>query len=190
MSTSTASPMYLTGSIANEGVVAKVGLAVAGALLTAALAQFEIPMWPVPITGQTLGVLIAGAALGWRLGGMSQLLYLGMGALGAPVFAGGAGSVEHFIGPTVGYLIAFPIAAAMVGWMAQARLDRHVGTAMVTFVIGTIFIFVSGTAGLMAVLGLDLMAAVQVGIVPFIPGAIIKSGIAAVALPLLWRLRA
>ncbi|MPZ52050.1 MAG: biotin transporter BioY [Acidimicrobiia bacterium] len=181
-------PGVLAYRFADRSLVWTVALTLGGALLTSVFAQFEIPMWPVPITGQTLAVLVAGAALGMRIGVASQILYLIMGLVNAPVFSGGGFGVEHFVGPTVGYLIGFPIAAGLVGWLAEKRLDRTVMTAIVTFVLGTILIYATGMAGLMVVLDYGVAEAFAVGVVPFLIGGVIKAAIAATVLPLAWRL--
>jgi biotin transport system substrate-specific component len=159
----------------------------AGSLAVAALAQVAIPLpWtPVPITGQTLGVLLVGAALGAKRGGAALLLYLAEGAAGLPFFAGGVGGAQVFLGPTGGYLIGFPLAAAAVGWLAERGWDRHVGSTALAMLIGTAIPFATGAAWLGVFVGFD--RAVALGVVPFLPGAVIKIGVAAAALPLAWR---
>jgi biotin transporter BioY len=94
---------------------------IAFSLVTAACAQFSfhLPFSPVPITGQTFAVLLSGAVLGWRRAFMSQLVYLAEGAAGLPVFADGAGSVLHLVGPSGGFLLCFPLAAALVGYLVE-----------------------------------------------------------------------
>src|SRR5262245_66544525 len=95
-------------------------LVLAASLLTAGAAQLEIrlPWTPVPITGQTFAVLLSGAVLGARRAFLAQALYLGCGAVGMPVFSGGGFGAQHLVGPTAGYLIAFPFAAALTGFLA------------------------------------------------------------------------
>jgi biotin transport system substrate-specific component len=118
------------------------------ALATAFGARLEIPHEPVPYTLQTMVVLLAGALLGARNGALSQLFYLGLGIAGAPVFAGGAFGYAVLLGPTGGYLLAFPVAAALTGYLLR---ERHTLlwtlTAMVS---GTLLIFAAGTAHLYA----------------------------------------
>ncbi len=188
MTTRTANPPVLAYRFADRSVAWTVALTVVGALFTAIFAQFVVPMWPVPITGQTFAVLVAGAALGARIGIASQVLYLIMGALSAPVFADGAAGVEHFVGPTVGYLVGFPIAAGLVGWLAEKRMDRTVTSAVIIFVLGTILIYATGLAGLMAVLDYGVAEAFAVGVVPFLIGGAIKAALAAVVIPTAWKL--
>ncbi len=90
-----------------------------GTLVLAASSQVSVPMVPVPMTMQTLAVTLVGALYGWRLGGLTILVWLAQGALGLPVFAGGSGGFVRFFGPTAGYLLAFPIAGALTGWLVE-----------------------------------------------------------------------
>jgi len=116
------------------------------AAATALSARLEIPHDPVPFTLQTMVVLLAGAFLGARNGAVSQLLYLGAGILGAPEFAGGAFGAARLVGPTGGYLIAFPLAAAAIGYLLRERLSLvWTLTAMVS---GLVIIFAVGMAHL------------------------------------------
>lgn len=118
------------------------------AVATAIGARFEIPHQPVPFTLQTMVVLLAGAFLGPRNGALSQLLYLGAGALGLPVFAGGAPGFMHLIGPTGGYLLAFPAAAAVAGYLVTLR--RSLPWTVLSMFAGLLVIFSSGTLHLYA----------------------------------------
>lgn len=110
-----------------KNIAGQVALVVAGSLLVALLAQVSIPLpfTPVPVTGQTLGVLLVGGALGSRLGAASLALYLGEGAIGLPVFAGGVGGLP--VGPTGGYLVGFVLMAYVVGYLAERGWDRSWG---------------------------------------------------------------
>lgn len=159
----------------------------AGSLLVAALAQVAIPLpWtPVPITGQTLGVLLVGAALGAGRGGAALLLYLAEGAAGLPFFAGGVGGAQVFLGPTAGYLIGFPLAAFAVGMLAERGWDRRVATTAAAMAAGTAILFTTGALWLGVFVGFE--RAFALGVAPFLPGAVIKIGVAAAALPLAWR---
>ena len=126
-------------------------LVVAAAALTALAAQWYIilPFTPVPITGQTFAVLLTGAALGWKLGAAGQLLYVGVGALGARVFSEESSGVVVVLGATGGYLIGFILAAGLVGWMAEHRQDRTFPTMFTAFIAGSAVIYVCGVIGLM-----------------------------------------
>lgn len=170
--------------------VMSVTLVVAAAALTALAAQWRIllPFTPVPITGQTFAVLLTGAALGWQLGAAGQLLYLGIGALGLPVFAEGEAGFEVFSGATGGYLIGFVAAAALVGWMAEHRQDRTFATMFTAFIVGSAVIYVVGAIGLMIATGWSLEEAVAGGVVPFLLGDLIKATAAGVLLPGAWKL--
>jgi biotin transport system substrate-specific component len=163
-------------------------LVVAASLLTAAAAQVAVPLpfSPVPLTGQTFAVLLAGAVLGARRGALAQLLYLAQGAAGLPFFAGGAGGAHVFAGPTAGYLLAFPLAAALTGALAERGWDRRFGTMLAAMLLGSAVIFVCG----MAVLARFVPPAqlLPAGLVPFVPGDLVKAALAAVAFPATWRI--
>lgn len=163
---------------------------VAAAGLTALAAQWRIPLpfTPVPITGQTFAVLLAGAALGGRLGATSQLLYLAAGAVGLPVFTEASGGPDTFLGPTAGYLVGFVVAAAVVGRLAEARRDRRVLTATASFVAGTAVIYAFGVAGLVVNTGMPVAEAFAKGVVPFLVGDAVKAAVAGLALPAAWKL--
>lgn len=165
-------------------------LVVAAAALTALAAQWRIqlPFTPVPITGQTFAVLLTGAALGWKLGAAGQMLYVAVGALGAPVFTRASGGIEVIQGATGGYLIGFIFAAGLVGWMAEHRQDRTFATMFTAFILGSVVIYAFGVVGLMAATGANLLEGVELGVVPFLLGDLIKGAAAGVLLPGAWRL--
>src|SRR2546429_9113927 len=112
-------------SLAPLDLVKQVGLVIGFSLLTALAAQAIIPIGPIPITGQTFAVLLTGALLGSRLGAMAMIAYLVEGASGLPFFSGGHGGLLHLMGPTGGYLIAFPAAAYITGAFAEHGWDRR-----------------------------------------------------------------
>jgi len=183
-------PVIIGRSVTSNRVLA--ALAVVGfAGLTALMAQIEIPLGftPVPITGQTFAVLLAGAGLGARLGASSQLLYLAAGMVGFPVFAGGSGGFEVFTGSTVGYLIGFVLAAALVGRLAERGQDRNVNTAITAFLAGSAVIYLCGAIGLMATAGMDFTTAVELGVTPFVFGDLLKAVAAGTLVPIAWKLR-
>ena len=169
-----------------SGLLRDVVLVLVGSWLVALLAQIQVPMWPVPITGQTLGVLLVGALLGSRLGATSMIAYIMQGAMGLPFFAGGAAGTAVLVGPTAGYLAGFVVAAFVVGWLAERSWDRHMGKAVLAMLIGNLIIYAIGLAWLSRFTGLDTV--LSVGMIPFIPGDIIKTIIAAGLLPLGWKL--
>lgn len=163
-------------------------LILTGSLIIALLAQIRIylPFTPVPITGQTFGVLLIAMALGARRGSAAILLYLLQGLAGLPVFAGGKTGIAHLAGPTGGYLIGFFAAAFLVGWLAEKHWDRTWSKVCATFVLGEIVIYLFGVIWLSAYLGWP--QALQGGLLPFIPGDILKAALAAALLPAAWRL--
>ncbi len=164
-------------------------LIIIGSLFIAILAQIEIPLpfTPVPITGQTFGVLLVGAALGSKRGAASLGLYLAEGIFGLPFFAGGAHGLNIVLGATGGYLIGFIGAAYAIGLLAERGLERSVRTSFIPFLVGTIVIYVCGVAWLAVVLG-DFSAAIKGGLLPFLIGDAIKLIAAALALPAAWKL--
>jgi biotin transport system substrate-specific component len=160
-------------------------LAVAGSLLVALCAKIKVDIGPVPLTMQTLAVLTIGAAYGSRLGAATMLLYLAEGAAGLPVFAGPpVFGFTHLLGPTGGYLIGFPIAAALVGFLAERGFDRSTPRMLAATLLGAAVIHVPGVLWLSTFLGME--KAVAVGLMPFIVGDIIKASIAALAFPIAW----
>ncbi|HIQ00109.1 TPA: biotin transporter BioY [Candidatus Bipolaricaulota bacterium] len=175
---------------AREGWKAKVyeaGLVVGGSLLIALSARLVVPLpfSPVPITGQTFGVLLVGALLGGWRGGLSVFLYLLQGLAGLPVFAGGATGLARFAGPTGGYLMGFLPAAVVVGILAQRGWDRKVWTTAVAMGVGNALIYAFGLPWLARFVGPE--RALPLGLAPFIPGDLVKLALAALALPAGWR---
>jgi biotin transport system substrate-specific component len=172
-----------------SGWVRDLILILLGALFVAALAQLEIPLpfTPVPITGQTLGVLLVGAALGSKRGAASLTSYLVLGIVGLPFFAGRAHGLAIVIGATGGYLIGFIIAAYVIGLLAERGLERRMRTALLPFLVGTLIIYVCGVSWLAVVLG-SLSKAVMAGLIPFLIGDAIKLATASLVLPAAWKL--
>jgi biotin transport system substrate-specific component len=157
-----------------------------GSLLVAISAQirFYLPFSPVPITGQTFAVLVLGALLGSRRGGLAMLAYLVEGALGLPVFAAGVGLPVIF-GPTGGYLVGFVAAAYLVGKLAEKGWDRRVVTTVAAMIAGDAVLLVSGFAWL-AILT-NIKTALIAGLLFFVPGDILKVALAATVLPMGWK---
>ncbi len=186
----TLAPKVLAARVVPRSKTSAVVLTIAFAALTALAAQwrFYLPFTPIPITGQTFAVLLSGAALGWRLGGTSQIVYVGAGLVGLPVFAGGGSGFETITGSSGGYLVGFVIAAALVGHLAERGQDRRVDTAAAAFLLGSVTIYLFGVAWLMQVTGWDLPEAMAKGVAPFVVGDLVKAGFAALALPAVWRM--
>lgn len=167
-------------------------LIVGFAILTALAAQirFHIPGTPVPVTGQTFAVLLAGAALGSRAGAGSQLVYWLMGAVGLPVFAQQSGGWEAATGATFGYLFGFIVAAWVVGTLAERGRDRTPRTAIPAFLVGNLVIYAFGVPWLMySVPSIETIPqALAIGLMPFIAFDILKIALAGIALPTAWKL--
>ncbi len=165
-------------------------LIVAGALLTVVCAQISIhvPPSPVPVTGQTFAVVVAGSVLGARRGMASQLLYVVLG-LFLPVYADGASGPHVVWGATGGYLVGFVIAAGVVGWLAQRGADRRLLVAALAFALGQLVIFGIGVPWLKVSAGLDWGTAVHEGFSIFIVGGIIKALAAGGVTAGAWRLQ-
>jgi len=165
------------------------------ALLTALAAQITIPLGftPVPWTGQTFAVLLAGGVLGSRRGALSMLLYVSLGAIGMPFYAEGAGGWTAATGATAGYLVGFIVAAFVVGLMAEHGQDRKLSTSIPAFLAGTIIIYTFGAGWLAYDLGLPLTAgagessAISLGVAPFLVGDVFKALLAGALLPAAWR---
>ena len=141
-------------------------------------ARVQVPFYPVPMTLQTLAVFLTGICLGWRLGGIAILAYLGEGLVGFPVLASGAGPA-YFLGPTGGYLAGFFVAAVIVGVASDRGWGRNLGLSSVTICVATVLLFGLGVGWLSSSIGLE--KAVAVGFLPFIWGAVFKGGIAVLA---------
>ncbi len=163
-------------------------LVLSGSLFIALSAQFAIPLpfSPVPVTGQTLAVLMVGVLLGSRRGSLSVLTYLLQGALGLPVFAGGVAGLARLTGPTGGYLIGFVAAAYLVGWLAERGWDRHFETTLLAMVLGNVVIYTFGLLWLARFVGTEKVLAL--GLWPFVPGDLGKILLATASLPWGWRL--
>lgn len=162
--------------------------------LTAAAAQVSVPLpfTPVPFTFQPMVVLIGGAALGARLGLASQVLYLLIGLAGLPVFAASPvlpQGAARLLGPTAGFLLAYPLAAWVTGALAERRFDRKYLTSILAMVAGALVYFAGGALRLAygppAPIGLP--AALQLAVIPFVPADLVKIALAAAVMPTIWR---
>jgi biotin transport system substrate-specific component len=162
-------------------------------VLTAAAAQVSVPLpfTPVPFTIQPLIVLVGAAAIGARLGAVSQLLYLMLGVIGLPVFAASPvlfPGVARLLGPTGGFLLAYPLAALATGWLAGRGFDRRYASSVVAMLVGLAIIYAGGVTWLAWLMpspwGLD--AALASAFYPFILADLVKVGAAAVVLPTAW----
>ena len=165
-----------------------IALVFAGAMLTVLGAQISIPVppSPVPVTGQTLGVVIAGAALGWKRGAASQLLYVLLG-LFLPVYSDGASGPDVIWGATGGYLIGFIVAAGLIGRLAELGADRKPPVAFLAFCAGQLAIFGIGVPWLKVATDMTWADAIHNGFTLFIVGGIIKAILGAGLMPSAWR---
>jgi biotin transport system substrate-specific component len=159
--------------------------------LTAAAAQVSIPLpfTPVPFTFQPMIVLLGAALLGSRLGMASQILYLALGMAGLPVFAASAGlppGPARLLGPTAGYLLSYPFAAFVAGWLAERGFDRRYFTSVMAMACGLAVVFACGVAWLSVVWSRGLAGALAVGFMPFIIADGLKLLVAAGCMPALW----
>jgi len=159
---------------------------VLGVAFLALLAQVRLQVGPVPITGQTLGVLLIGASYGATLGLATVAAYLLAGGLGLALFAGGTGGWAVLAGPTAGYLLAFPFAAALVGVLAGRGWDRRPLSTAAAMVLGNLLIYALGLTWL-ARFAPDLPTTLAWGLWPFLLGDLLKVALAAGLLPLAWR---
>lgn len=173
-----------------SGMATDAVLVLAGALLVALAAQISIPLpfTPVPITGQTFAVVLVGASLGAVRGGASMALYVLVGALGAPVYFSGNSGIEHVLGASGGYLLSYPIAAALTGMLAQRGWDRRFSSAVAAMLTGNVIIYVIGLPWLAAAVGAGLEETLKLGLYPFVPGDVFKLYLAGALLPGAWRL--
>ena len=166
----------------HQSVVVTISVAFAGSLLLALLAHLSIPVpfSPVPITGQTFGILFLGAVLGSRIGTLSVIIYISEGLIGLPVFAGGSMGFLYLLGPTGGYLIGFIPAVYLVGYLSEQGWINSFTSAFLTMTIGTSVIFIFGISWLAVTAGLG--TALSIGLYQYIPGAIIKIVLATVTI--------
>lgn len=179
-------PIVLT--FVPDSTLWRVALVVVGTAFLALAARIQIPLpfSPVPVTGQTLAVLLIGASLGARLGAATVALYVAEGVVGLPVFAGGTSGLLRLTGPTGGYLVGFIAAAFVVGWLVERGWDRRVWTAAVAMLLGEAAIYVFALIWLSRFpLTVGLLDA---GLWPFIAGDVYKLLVAALLLPTARRL--
>jgi biotin transport system substrate-specific component len=169
----------------------------AGIALITLTAQIVIPLpfTPVPVTGQTFGVLFASALLGFRRSVATLVLYLALGALGAPVFAGWAGGAAKIatfdaghlvLGATGGYLVGFLVAGGLVGRLAELGWDRRIGSSLAAMLLGNAVIYVVGVPWLVYAIGSTVSVGLEKGFYPFLIGDAIKLAIAGAMLPVGW----
>lgn len=166
-----------------RNILRDLALVLVGTMLLALSAKIQIPFYPVPMTMQSLVVMMIGAAYGWKLGGLTILAYLAEGALGLPVFASGAG-LAYMMGPTGGYLVGFLLAAMATGYLAERGLTHSVIGAVAVLSLGHVINFIPGYAWLATLIGPEL--AFAKGVAPFGYATLLKVGLGAALLPASW----
>ena len=174
-----------TGTEQQVSIIGKLIVLLLGVTILSLSAHFKVPFYPVPMTLQTLVVLLIGMSYGLHLGGATILSYLLLGAFGAPVFSGGVGFV-YLVGPTGGYLVGFFVAAAVLGFLTERGMGQNWVTSAVLAVIGTVIIYALGLSWLTSIIGFE--KAVQFGLMPFVFGDCLKIVIVALSIPLAWKL--
>src|SRR6185437_2228397 len=182
------SETLLEAALTPFDIVRQVGLVIGFSLLTALSAQIVVPLGPIPITGQTFAVLLTGALLGSRLGAAAVIADLIEGAIGLPFFAAGGAGLVRFLGPTAGYLVAFPAAAFITGAFAEHGWDKRYLTAVAAMAIGSVVIFLGGWAWFAVLTNTPPIAAFKIAVLPFLLGDVIKIVLGAAVLPTGWAL--
>ena len=165
-----------------QSIAVSITIAIVGSILLALLARLSIPVpfSPVPITGQTLGVLLLGGLLGSRLATLTVITYLFEGTIGLPVFAGGSLGLLYLLGPTGGYLIGFIPAAYLVGYLSEKGWIAKIGGSFFVMTLGTAIIFLFGVSWLSITAG--FANAITIGLIPYLTGAAVKISLAATIL--------
>lgn len=161
-------------------------LVIGGSLALALSAKIQVPFWPVPMTMQSLVVLLIGFISGSRLGALTLLAYLAEGFVGLPVFAGAAAGPAYMAGPTGGYLLGFLLGATFVGWLAERGWDRDLQHTAVAMTLGHVLLFVPGVLWLAVLFGWT--QALALGVTPFIAATILKTGLGVGIIAALWAL--
>jgi len=175
--------------ISRSTALTKVALVVGGIAFLALMAQISVPVpgSPVPVTGQTLGVLLLGSAYGATLGFTTFASYLIIGFIGAPIFASGTHGVAHITGATGGYLVGMLLASLLTGYLAGRKWDQKIATVIPTMLLGEVVIYTAGLFWLHHSIHASWSTTFKFGFTPFILGEVIKIAIASTAMPTLWR---
>jgi biotin transport system substrate-specific component len=172
--------------ISGRSLPVQAALLLFGTGVLALASQISVPMVPVPITMQTFAITMIGVLYGWRLGALTVLAWLGEAIMGLPVLAGGSGGLAPFVGPTAGYLVSFPIIAALAGYLAnKGWTGRHVVKSFLAHLSANILCLAIGGAWLGTLIGAE--KGLALGVTPFILGAVLKSALAAALLMALAR---
>lgn len=180
-------PSTLADRIFAPALLMDIVLVLCGAAIVSLAAQFVVPLWPVPSTGQITGVLLVGFGLGAVRGGLALLLYLALGALGLPVFNQGASGLAHLSGQTGGYLVGFVVAAVLAGLCAARRWDRRLPTAFTSVIAIVLVVYTFGVVHLMAYTGSSITVALEAGFYPLIVSGLVKVLVVAAIMVMAWR---
>ena len=156
-----------------------------GTLLITLSSYVTIPLYPVPVTAQTLVVPLIGLSFGTRLSFLTLSLYLFQGAVGLPVFAGGAGGLAALFGPTGGYLLGFVAAGSLLGLLARRGFGKNFLTTIIAMLAGNAVIYFFGVLWLANFIGIE--NALKHGVLPFLYGDVLKIFVAAALIPLAWK---
>ena len=174
--------------VAGSNVVRAIVLVLAGIVLLTLSAKINVPLPLVPMTLQTLVVLVLGATYGWRLGVATILVYLVVGALGLPVFAGPVGGLAPLTGSTAGFLFGFVVAGFITGWFGERGWDRSVMKMFIAMALGHVVILAMGFWWMAYGRGLGAEKAWAFGVGPFLAGALVKNLLGALLVPMLRRM--
>lgn len=187
MSATAAHPSPVLADLVPGARIKDIALVLSGTVLLTIAGQIAIPLWftPVPLSLATFAVLLSGAALGPAKAGLSVLLYIAIGAAGAPMFADQASGWAF---ASFGYILGYLPAAIVVGALARKRADRSLLATVAMALLGSLIIYAAGLPWLMAFLGVDLATGLKLGVYPFLAGDIIKAIAAALLLPTTWKL--
>ncbi len=181
-----ARPASLLDTVLPRGGVAKaVAAAILGSALMTISAKVQVPFYPVPMTMQTMVVLLLGMAYGSRLAAATVLLYLAEGLAGLPVFAGPAAGPAYMAGPTGGYLVGFALGAFATGWLAERGWDRTLPKALAAMAIGHAVVFVPGLTWMSALFGAE--KAIALGLLPFWAATLLKTALGAALMQAAWK---
>lgn len=180
-------PATLADRVFPRGFLTDIVLVLCGGAIIAVSAQVVVPLWPVPSTGQIVGILLVAMALGPSRGVLAVLVYLAMGASGLPVFNMGGAGWNHLVGPTGGYLFGFILAAAVGGTLALKQWDRSFGRSLAAAGLATAIVYACGVPWLATVGGYSFEKALSAGLLTLLPGGVVKALLVALLTWAAWR---
>lgn len=170
----------LADRLLGRGLAIDAVLILAGVALTAIAAQVTVPIWPIPVTGQTVAVLVVGLATGALRGAISMTMYALLGAAGLPIFSNSSSGIDWISGRTGGFIIGFIAAAAFAGWMAQRGLDRTMLRSLAVATTATAVIYLVGLPLMAVTQSLSVEETLQIGFYPLLVGAVVKIAVVTV----------